>query len=374
MAKSKPQQNKKVAAAEGWPIPTFEDIYPDNDDYDNLLYRGMMYAHHAFNNSALKSESLKWIENSGEDATNIKKVSESRFATFGKVAWLSNNGAKLKKESLDWLVNKIQEFNSIVEDNSGDSDTTPQKKQPTIQDYVQAQVNEMAAEIDAWVDEFITDPKGFKLDDKSPMVILLTHEAKALHASKLASMYEGNLAEINEAIEGKCEQLKEAYSKYNQSQLKKLAKLYEKIIFDANHLNEKAKVERKTKKKKPVSIEKRVQGLKYKEEDHVLGLVSIKPADILGKKVLWTYDTKKRKLIKYVAQDEAGLGVEKTSITGYSITESSKKTIRKPDEHIKTIKGLPRTKLEKHFESINSVETKMTSGRINPDTILLKAF
>lgn len=373
MAKGKSRQSKRAAVTEGWPIPTFEDIYPDNDDYDDLLYRGMMYAHHTFNNTALKSESITWIENSGEDASKIKKVSESRFATFGKVAWLSNKGAKLKKESIDWMVSKIQDFNNIIEDNE-ESNLTPQKRQLSVHDYVQAQVNEMAAEFDGWVDEFITDPRSFKLDDKSPLIVLTTHEAKALHASKIASMYEGNLAEVNEALEGKCEQLKEGYAKYNTSQLKKLAKLYEKIIFDANHLNESAKAKRKPAKRKPVSIEKRVQGLKYKQEDHDLGLVSIKPADILGKKILWTYDTKKRKLIKYVAEDESGLGVERTSITGYSITESSKKTIRKPDEHIQTIKGLPRTKLEKHFEGINAVETKMTSGRINTDTILLKVF
>ncbi|NBP58008.1 hypothetical protein EBU71_16015, partial [bacterium] len=124
-------------------------------------------------------------------------------------------------------------------------------------------------------------------------------------------------------------------------------------------------------KPKAVSKEKLVARLKYKKTDEALKLVSINPADIIGSKELWIYNTKTRKLGKYVAAEFADLGIKGTTITGFNEDLSVQKTIRKPDDKLKEFKSAGKVALRKFLEDINAVDTKM-NGRISEDTLLLK--
>jgi hypothetical protein len=100
-------------------------------------------------------------------------------------------------------------------------------------------------------------------------------------------------------------------------------------------------------------------------------LVSINPADILGAKELWTYNTKSRKLGKYLAAEFQELGVKGTTITGFNEATSVQKTLRKPADQLKEFKAAGKVVLRKFLEDINAVDTRM-NGRINEDIILLK--
>ncbi|MGA1691745.1 MAG: protein translocase subunit SecD, partial [Sedimenticolaceae bacterium] len=52
-------------------------------------------------------------------------------------------------------------------------------------------------------------------------------------------------------------------------------------------------------------------------------------------KELWIFNTKTRKLVKYVAAEYQELGVKGTSITGFDANTSVQKTLRKPEEQLK---------------------------------------
>ena len=101
--------------------------------------------------------------------------------------------------------------------------------------------------------------------------------------------------------------------------------------------------------------------------------MSINPVDIVGAEVLWVYNVKNRKLGKYVAEAMGGvLGVKGTTITGYDANKSTQKTLRKPEEQIKQFLASSKVELRKYLENIKTTEIKL-NGRINADTILLKA-
>jgi hypothetical protein len=134
---------------------------------------------------------------------------------------------------------------------------------------------------------------------------------------------------------------------------------------------EEAKVNKKPRAKKAVPAEKIVGKMKYLKTFEALKLVSINPADILRAKELWVYNTKTRKLGKYVTTEFSELGVKGTSITGFDEHNSIQKTIRKPEEKLKEFKAAGKVQLRKFLDEINATDTKMT-GRINEDTILLK--
>ena len=132
------------------------------------------------------------------------------------------------------------------------------------------------------------------------------------------------------------------------------------------------KATKKVRAPKSVSKEKVVAKLKYAKEDKVLRLVSINPADIIGAQELWVYNTKTRKLGKYVADSLKGpLNVKGTGIIGFDEHKSVTKTLRKPEEKLKEFARATKVELRKFIENIKATETKL-NGRINADVILLK--
>jgi DNA-directed RNA polymerase alpha subunit len=132
-----------------------------------------------------------------------------------------------------------------------------------------------------------------------------------------------------------------------------------------------AKVNKKPRTKKAVPADKIVSKMKYLKTDQATKLVSINPTDILGSKEFWVYNTKTRKLGKYVAAEFQELSVKGTSITGFDEIKSVQKTLRKPEEQLKDFKSAGKVQLRKFLDDIKAVDIKL-NGRINEDTILLK--
>ena len=186
-------------------------------------------------------------------------------------------------------------------------------------------------------------------------------------------MFEPRYAELKEARKGECEQLKEAYSHYKAADYKRCEAFYDKLFQDLAAYNQTKKATKKAAVRKPPQKEKLVKSLKYLKQDTALKIVSINPVDIVGAEVLWVYNVKNRKLGKYVAEAMGGvLGVKGTTITGYDANKSTQKTLRKPEEQIKQFLASNKVELRKYLENIKTTEIKL-NGRINADTILLKA-
>ena len=132
-----------------------------------------------------------------------------------------------------------------------------------------------------------------------------------------------------------------------------------------------AKVNRAPRKTKAVPKDKLVAKLKYKKTDEPLKLVSINPVDIIGAKELWVFNSKTRKLGKYVAEEYKDLAVKGTTILNFNESQSVQKTLRKPVDQLKDFKAAGKVALRKFLEDINAVDTKL-NGRVNEDIMLLK--
>jgi len=111
----------------------------------------------------------------------------------------------------------------------------------------------------------------------------------------------------------------------------------------------------------------------YLKKHDGLKLVSINPEDVIDCKELWVYQTKYRKLGKYIAQSHSTLGIKGTTIVGFDVNGSVQKTLRKPKEQLAEFKKAGKVKLRTFLEDVKAVDIKLT-GRINKDTILLKVF
>lgn len=336
----------------------------------------------------LRPKVAEWMELNGYDKATIgefRKLKDKRIpgTLCGVAACLVrgmpevHEGFNNGKDTGTWLRNAIE---SAIKDGANDEDEDedaveekPVVKKETIQDRLAEKFAEAMGELEGQIDDYMTqgkDPKVFQLLSAANIAVQ--------YASKVADIIQPRIDELNEYIEGKDSQLNEAYKHLGKREVKAYIKMYETIINDAMAYKTSKIATRAKPKRKPVPPEKQVRGLKYLKEFAELGLKSINPTDILGMSELWVYNTKTRKLGRFVVPMHGDmaistLGVKGSAIIGFDEINSTAKTLRKPAEKLAEFKTLGKPALRKFMSTIKSVEVKL-KGRIGPDTILLRAI
>ena len=358
----------------------------DAEQFLRHWHGAMQYYRLEFSGKDLKPAVLKWMQSVGctkEDIAAYKRTKDSRTnVTMGAIASCLLRGMPIKREDFNqgrdtsaWLREQIVEVIEAGKNDKDDEvvvDTKPTVIQPSIQERVKEVAMKMTEEIEDAIEGFQTDPENFDPKAFKMLNLLKGKEVKAAHARVIKGFYEKDLAELEELASGNAdEQLKEGYGHRSKKQIRNLIAFYQEIMSACDMLAQEAKVNRKPRKTKVVPKDKIVAKLKYMKSNEPLKLVSINPTDIIGTKELWIFNTKTRKLGKYVAAEFSDLGVKGTTITGFDEFKSVQKTIRKPGEKLKEFKAAGKVQLRKFLEDINATDTKM-NGRINEDTILLK--
>jgi hypothetical protein len=278
------------------------------------------------------------------------------------------------RNTAQWLGSAITK---VIEEGKNDEreeegvEVKPAVPQISIQERVREATFTMTEEIEDALELFAADPEGFDPKAFKLLNLLRGKQVKAAHARIIKDFYQRQHNEYIELQEGKCEQLKEAYSHLSKVQVKKIVVFYHEILSACDMLMQEAKVNRKPRAKKSKPAEKIVEKLKYLKQDEKLKLVSINPTDIVKSKELWVFNVKTRKLGKYVTTEFGELNVKGTTITGFDEFKSVAKTLRKPEEQLKEFKAAGKVALRKFLEDIKAVDIKL-NGRINEDTILLK--
>ena len=361
----------------------------DADTFHRFFKRAMDYYRLESDIKTYKPAVAKWMETVGctkADITAFKKVKDARVGTtMGAVACCLNRGMTPQRadfnqgrDSAAWLRAEIVKVISAGKDDIDEVEAKaleaakPAVYTPSIQERVKESAYRMTEEIENAIESFQTDAENFDPKAFKVLNLLKAVEAKAAHARIIKDFYSRDLAELEELASGEAdEQLKEGYSHRSRKQIKNLIAFYQEIMAACTMLAQEAKVNRAPRAKKSVPKEKIIAKLKYKKTDEPLKLVSINPTDIISSKELWVFNTKTRKLGRYVANEYMELSVKGTSITGFNEGLSVQKTIRKPEEKLKEFKAAGKVQLRKFLEDINATDTKM-NGRINEDTILLK--
>jgi uncharacterized protein (DUF433 family) len=358
----------------------------DTNQFLRHFHTSMAWYRLESSNKELKPKVIDWMGRQGctkADIAAFKKTKDSRCGTtMGAIAACLIKGMPTVREDFNdgrdtavWLRARINEVIEQGKEDIDDSEVVVEVKKdvytPSIQERVREASMLMTEEIETAIEAFQTDPETFDPKAFKVLNLLKAKQAKAAHTRIIKSFYQRNLEELIDASTSKDEQLKEAYSHLSKAQLKKIIAFYQEVVSACDMLGQEAKVNRKPRAKKPTDKAKVVSKLKYKKTDEPLKLVSISPEDIIGAQELWIYNSKSRKLGKYVAEEFKELGVKGTTLTGFSENKSIQKTIRKPEEKLKEFKAAGKVALRKFLDDINATDTRM-NGRINEDTILLK--
>jgi hypothetical protein len=275
---------------------------------------------------------------------------------------------------------------------------TAEKYRPSIQDRIAERVREIVGPIEDWLERLITMPDRFNPETFQLIDHFKKEKMGGVHARKIIEMYETQykeykdllelrkknlkFKEIDEEGEGDSEerQLLESYEDISNEVIEKGIKAHDNIFKACDYMIDIANANRKPRKKKPISKDKLVSKLQYSKEDTKYNLKSIDPKDIITAEQLWVFNTKTRKLGIYVAsvldprglnREGTGLSVKGTSVQGFDPEKSVQKTLRKPEEQLSEFMKCGPVKSKTFFSEIKSMEIALT-GRINPDTILLK--
>ena len=309
------------------------------------------------------------------DAKKIRSLPDSQIrTTTGWLARMSLMGLQLDEHEqikLDNLVNELLVLKDPVKEEVVADEAATAK--PNIQDRLREKVSECIGELEGSFDEFIASGARLNADYK-PVSIMRSMNIAPQMVYLIKDVWAKKLIEFEEVVEGRDADLVKAYDYMTKTQLKNCVKFCELVLSDCGSYVQIKKVERKPRKVKPATPEKKAAKFKICLEFAELKLKSLPAAQLVNKTEAWLYDTKKRKLIHLVADEYAKeFTVKNNSIIGFSTAETLQKTLRKPAEQLKLITGAGKPAARKAFKDIKATETAW-NARGSENLIVLKAW
>jgi L-cysteine desulfidase len=238
--------------------------------------------------------------------------------------------------------------------------------QPNIQDRIREKASECIGELEGLLDEYIISK--FTSNPK-PYGIMHTLNIKGVHTNRILEHWKRIRAEYDNALTTEDELIKEGYSNFSKTEIKKIVGFCDSVITDAMKVVSEANKTRKPRQRKQKSPEQLVSKLKYLDKHEEL--VSENPKDIIGALQLWVYNIKSRKLGCYNAEDASGLSVKGSSIISFNESKSTQKKLRKPEVTLPEVLKGGKVYLRTALDDIKAVSATL-NGRLNTDTILLR--
>ena len=347
-----------------------------DSEFDHHLRRSFYYYNYHFTVKDLKPDFIKWLQEQTDfvvSKSDLSKVIKSRWVpiTACSIIAAHGRGMPLKPRAIQYLetavrdvVEKYSEYNE-EDDQPKEAEAKPVYRQPTIQDRLNEKTAATIGELEGHYD----DLEQIKFYD-----FLVAQNVPQGQLGKIEKVYAERRAELELAQAKTDDQVTEGYKHLKAADFKKHYAWFDELAKAVEQYRGVKKATKKARVKKSPSKEKLVAKLKYLKQDPVSKLMSINPQDIVGATELWVYNTKTRKLGKYVpGAYKTGLSVKGTTILDFDESKSVQKTLRKPEQQLAEFMKTTKVQIRKHMDSIKTTETKL-NGRCNEDTLLLRVL
>jgi len=259
--------------------------------------------------------------------------------------------------------------NKRIEEKKNEAKDTKPKK--TIQEIVTERTEQFIGEIEEVLDRYHEkgheESMNYSLYKELSLRVAPNNMAKAVF-----DYYSPIRDEIKELVNDKPEDLVEAYSFMNLGQRKKYLEFLEYIVSDIEKYMASKKAVRKVRIAKPKSALKQIAKIQYLKESMEDKLTSINPAAIVGAQRLYTYNIKYKRLTELVSNGK-GFEISGSTIKNLDNDLSRSISLRKPVDILPMV-------LKKTPPQIRAIWNELTTktaganGRINKDTILLRAM
>lgn len=350
-------------------------------EYATKLRRAMFYCNHHYSLKDIKKDVLKYVDGLGafdkEDMRRLGLAYDSKTGvsifSASSMCRAGQRGAPLIEAHREYIVNTYKELLAKWVEVKAPAEKAdgPVPYKPTIQDRLNEKLSEYIGHFEGVYDEVIM---GGKKVIPGTFDYFKINEVPQMQINKLSNHFQKYIAELTEAQAGTDAQLKEGFSHLKAADFKRHLEFLNAIIEDCESYYRIKQTTRKPRAAKVPSKDKLVAKMKYLAEDKLLKVASIRPVDIIGATELWVYNSRTRKIGRYVADEYAKtLSVKGTTIVGFEESKSLQKTLRKPNEQIKQFMNLGKIHARKFLDTVKTTETLM-NGRINADTLLLKVL
>jgi hypothetical protein len=353
----------------------FYPVQPDTSSRKVALTYGFTWYNRFYGKKDAKELLCQFLEhhNRTNEAKHIRRVHESEFLmTLCWLARMNLRGLELNEHETATLENEIARLNRLV-NKPEVVEKEVVSNRPNVQEIMREKAREAAGELEGLFDEFYTTGKAStKIVD-----VVAKFNVMSQHIPLIVEIWKKKQIEFEEVAETEDKELKEAYGNLGKIQLRNTLKFIEQVLSDLNSYISIKKASKAPRKKKAVPVEKIVSKLKYlkefKDPVNKIDLISVHPTKLHGASEAWVYDTAKRKMHHYIADDYSkSFTVKGNTIIGFDSHTSEIKTLRKPGEQIKEIMGSKPT-ARKYFKDIKAVATT-PNGRFNENMLILKAF
>lgn len=279
------------------------------------------------------------------------------------VKWNAKNAldkyfGQLKSEGIGFLQTKKQAVEA------------PARKSPAeiIKDKTSAFIADMEAVLDSY------DPKQHKDQMQYSPYNELTIGAHSQSTAKaVVDYYTPIRDEWNELVTQKTPDLVEAYSNIAVRDRKKYLEFVQHLVDDASKYLMSKKATRAPRKARVKTADKQIAKLNYLTESNEYKLKSIHPMSIVGCRRLYTFHVKYKTLTEYVSHSPKGFEVKGSTLQGLDTANSRMTKLRKPNEVLSVVLGKTPTQVNKMWGTLTT-KTEVPNGRINKDTILLRAL
>jgi len=354
----------------------FFPLQPEGTERNVALARGFTWYNRFYGKKDAKELLSQYLDHNNReaDAKIIRKVDEKEFLmTLSWLARMTLRGLSLSEHEELTLQNEISRLLKVVNKPEVIEKEKEPSNRPNIQEIMREKARDAAGELEGLFDEFYTTGKA------STKIVDVVAKCNVMpqHIPLIVEIWKKKQIEFEELSETEDKELKEAYGNLGKVQLRNTLKFIEQVLSDLNSYISIKKASKAPRKKKAVPVEKIVSKLKYlkefKDAVNKIDLISVHPTKLHGASEAWVYDTAKRKLHHYIADDYSkSFTVKGNTILGFDNVTSEIKTLRKPGEQIKEVMG-SKPAARKYFKDIKAVGT-VPNGRFNENMIILKAF
>lgn len=348
---------------------------PSEQDRTLILARSFTWYNRFYGKKQAKELLCQYLDHNSRinEAKHLRKVNENVFPlTYSWLSRMTLRGLQLTETEQSRLEKQIKILTD-VEEKPESVEVVVEVPKQTIQDRLIEKTREAASELEAMFDEYISTGKtSVKVVD-----IVVKYNVTPQHISLISDIWKKKAKEFEELSLGKDKDLNEAYKHLGKIQVRNIVKFIDNVLGDLNSYISIKKASKAPRKRKAIPVEKIVAKLKYlkefKDPANKIDLVSVHPTKLHGASEAWVYDTAKRKVHHYVADEYSKSFVVKgNTILGFDSNASEVKTLRKPSEALKEIMG-SKPAARKYFKEIKAVPT-IPNGRFNESMIILRAF
>lgn len=344
-----------------------DDITEEN--YQSVLMTGLNY----YSTIPLKERRkyfIKWAKEQGKTSDELSGVPTDFLITISSMCRMVDRGFIFNEKDNQYMVDKldylIKEYQYVDNNNIVDEDEERLKKIYK-KEAIDILIGDILNHFDVVIDEQLIS------DNKLKISSIDCSNLNVGQFKYIIDYYQKQLTELKLVYNKADKELMEGYQHISRIKLKRLMNLHVNIIDEVKRgkLFNKAKRSTRTRKKKIKTADQLTSNVKFMNVSEEYNIVSIDPAKIIGKNILYLFNTKYRKLQIY--KSSIGFNMKGTTLQNFNKEVSYQKTIRKPKEFFDKFINESKVKSNKMIDDVNSKKGSVT-GRINELSIIVKIY